>query len=90
MKFTSVAMRFTDIDSENARLDIILDPPLPEGTNIMPSDVEEQPCMDLVNQLIAYLNWLKSRNGVALETKPVQVGEQPEDGGSGIKPETIH
>lgn len=85
MKFKSVSLKFTDIDENNTKLEIILDPPLDGDKKLTEADVEEQPCMELANQVITYLNWLKAKYGKPKEDEGViEVGEQ------GNLPQTVH
>ena len=61
MKFTSISIKFSDIDSENARMDVVFDPPMVEGHVYNIEDFEEQPCVSLASRTLAYLNWLKTQ-----------------------------
>lgn len=77
MKINSIALVFSDIDPENARLAILIDPPLAEGVNFTEVEFEDQPCLALSGKVMAFLSFLKSQ-------------EKQPDGGSGSLIETIH
>jgi hypothetical protein len=78
MKINTISLKFSDIDDENARLEVVLDPPLPEGTTIQDTQFEEQPCLNLAGRVMAFLNFLRQSEG-----------EAP-DGGSRNLIQTVH
>jgi hypothetical protein len=77
MKFTSISLKFSDLDENTARLEIVLDPPLPEGQMYSEADFEEQPCMGLAHKVMNFLSWVREQEGLP-------------DGGSGSHVEIIH
>jgi hypothetical protein len=77
MKFNSISLKFSDLDEETARLEIVLDPPLPEGQQYSEADFEEQPCMGLAHRVMNFLNWVREQEGI-------------KDGGQGSNVQIIH
>ena len=63
MKFTSISLKFSDIDEDTARLEIVLDPPLTEGQQYTEQDFEEQPCMGLAHKVMNFLQWVREQEG---------------------------
>lgn len=61
MKFTSISLKFSDIDADTARLEIILDPPMEEGKTYDEKDFEEQPCMGLAHKVMNFLTWVRTQ-----------------------------
>lgn len=60
MKFNSISIKFSDIDNENARMDVVFDPPAAESVVYKPEDFEDQPCVSMASRTLAYLNWLRT------------------------------
>lgn len=80
MKIKTISLVFSDLSEESAGLTIVLDPPLEDGTDLTTVEFEEQPCMTLANQVLAYLAFIKQQESQ---------GEE-ENGGPGAIPETVH
>lgn len=55
MKFTSISLKFSDLDEETAKLEIVLDPPLDRDKPYTEKDFEEQPCMGLAQRVMTFL-----------------------------------
>lgn len=62
MKINSISIKFSDVDGENARMDVVFDPLPVEGVVYKPEDFEEQPCVSLASRTLAFLNWLRNSN----------------------------
>jgi len=81
MKFNSISLKFSDVDEENARLEIIIDPPMENGAILKLEEIPDQPCVSLATKVLAYLNFLKA----------TQQQEAPEeDVGQGSNQVTVH
>jgi hypothetical protein len=77
MKFNSISLKFSDLDEDTARLEMVLDPPLPEGQQYSEVDFENQPCMGLVHRVMMFLNWVREQEGAS-------------NGGQGTDVKTVH
>ncbi len=77
MRFTSISLKFSDIDNDTAKLEITLDPPLEEGKKYDEKDFEEQPCMGLAQRVMSFLQWVREQEGGG-------------DGGQGSHVKVIH
>ncbi len=70
-KLNSIILKFTDLDEENARMEVILDPVDYDPSNVSLSNA--QPCVFLAFQCVKFLNDSKeddedSEEGEAFET----------------------
>ena len=74
MKINSIALKFTDVDNDVAKLEVVIDPP------ITLEEMESQPCLDLANQLIEHLQ----------QAKVVANGAGTPNGGPGTDSKTLH
>ena len=61
MKFTSISLKFSDLDEDTAKMEIILDPPLKDGESYSEKDFEEQPCMGLAHKVMNFLTWIRTQ-----------------------------
>lgn len=77
MKINSISLVFSDLTEESAKLEIVLDPPLAEGTNIDNIEFEDQPCLALSNRVMQFLTYIKMQEGAM------------EDGGPGADSPTL-
>lgn len=56
MKINSISLRFSDVNDDVARLEVVLDP-----DEAKLEDLEDQPCLELANQVIAMLHWQQEK-----------------------------
>lgn len=78
MKINSIALVFSDLSDESAKLEIVLDPPLEDGTMYSEVDFEDQPCLALSSRVMQFLNYLKTQE------------KEDEIGGQGDIPQAVH
>lgn len=79
MKINSISLMFSDIDESNARLEILIDPPLADGTKYQDVEFENQPCLELAGRVLSFLSYIKNQEGV-----------EEANGGPGDIPKVVH